>query len=153
VTFLGTFEIRRTHMRTSILAALTAALLATSAVAQTTTPGTAPSGAPSDTRAANPAPTQEAKGPWHVRDFFRSAVYNMAGERIGDVNDIQIDESGKVTAVVIGVGGFLGIGEKEVSMPMDQVKRMVHSDGKTYFTVNANKDQLKAAPEFARPKT
>jgi sporulation protein YlmC with PRC-barrel domain len=144
-------------MRTSILAAFTAALLASGAVAQTTTPGTPQAkpqaGAPSDSRAANPAPTQEAKGPWHVKDFFRSAVYNMAGERIGDVNDMQLDDSGKVTAVIIGVGGFLGIGEKEVSLPMDQVKRMVHSDGKTYFTVNANKDQLKAAPDYVRPKT
>jgi hypothetical protein len=36
--------------------------------------------------------------------------------------------------VIIGVGGFLGIGEKEVSMKLDEIKRMVHSDGKTYFT-------------------
>ena len=67
------------------------------------------------------------------------------------MNDIIVDESGKVTAIVLGVGGFLGIGE-EVSMTRDQIKRMVHSDGKTYFTVNATADQLKAAPAYARPK-
>ena len=78
------------------------------------------------------------------------SVYNMAGERIGDVNDLALDESGKVTAVIIGVGGFLGIGEEDVSMKLDEIKRMVHSDGKTYFTVNATKDQLKAAPDYKR---
>ena len=103
-------------------------------------------------RAATTAPTQEVKGAWHAKDFYQSNVYNMAGEKIGDVNDIIVDESGKVTAIVLGVGGFLGIGEKEVSMTPDQIKRMVHSDGKTYFTVNATADQLKAAPAYARPK-
>ena len=61
-----------------------------------------------------------------------------------------VSASAKVTAVIIGVGGFLGIGEKEVSMKLDEIKRMVHSDGKTYFTVNASKDQLKAAPDYKR---
>jgi sporulation protein YlmC with PRC-barrel domain len=81
---------------------------------------------------------------------MRSRVYNMSGERVGDVNDILVDE-GRVTAIVIGVGGFLGIGEKEVSMTPDQVKRMVHSDGETYFTVNTTKEQLQAAPDYVRP--
>jgi sporulation protein YlmC with PRC-barrel domain len=80
-----------------------------------------------------------------------SRVYNLGGERIGDVNDILVDESGRVTAIILGVGGFLGIGEKEVSMTADGVKRMVHSDGATYFTVNATKDQLTAAPTYERP--
>lgn len=97
------------------------------------------------------APTEEVKGAWNVRDFMRSRVYNMNGERIGDVNDILINDSGQITAIVIGVGGFLGIGEKEVSMTTDQVKRMIHSDGQAYFTVNATKDQLMAAPDYVRP--
>jgi hypothetical protein len=74
----------------------------------------------------------------------------MNGERIGDVNDLIV-EDGRITGIVLGVGGFLGIGEKEVSMAPDQVKRMVHSDGETYFTVNTTKDQLMAAPEYVRP--
>ena len=96
------------------------------------------------------APTQEVTGAWNAKDFMRSRVYNMAGERVGDVNDILVDD-GRVAAIVIGVGGFLGIGEKEVSLKPDQVKRMVHSDGETYFTVNTTKEQLQAAPEYVRP--
>jgi len=97
------------------------------------------------------APTEEVKGAWNVRDFMRSRVYNMSGERIGDVNDILVDESGRVTSIILGVGGFLGIGEKEVSMKPEEVKRMIHTDGQAYFTVNSTKDQLMAAPDYVRP--
>jgi len=140
-------------MKLNRLAPLILVLAATGAVAQTTTTPTDPAArtAPA-AKSTNVAPTQEIKGAWHVKDFYQTNVYNMAGEKIGDVNDIVMDESGRVTAVVLGVGGFLGMGEKEVSMKTEEVKRMVHSDGKTYFTVNATADQLKAAPAYARPK-
>ena len=75
--------------------------------------------------------------------FTQSAV-------VGD-NVALVAKAKGVTAIVIGVGGFLGIGEKEVSMTPDQVKRMVHSDGETYFTVNTTKEQLQAAPDYVRP--
>jgi sporulation protein YlmC with PRC-barrel domain len=152
-------------MKSSVLAACAALLMSSSAIAQTTT-APAPAAPPATTQppaAAPPArapgaepqmrsqaPTEEIRGAWNVRDFMRSRVYNMNGERIGDVNDIIV-EDGRVTAIVLGVGGFLGIGEKEVSMEPEQVKRMVHSDGQTYFTVNATKDQLMAAPDYVRP--
>jgi sporulation protein YlmC with PRC-barrel domain len=144
------------QMKASALAACAALLMSSSAIAQTTTtpPATPPA---ATTKPATPpaarsqAPTEEVKGAWNARDFMRSRVYNMNGERIGDVNDILVDESGRVTAIILGVGGFLGIGEKEVSMTPEQVKRMVHSDGEVYFTVNATKDQLTAAPEYVRP--
>jgi len=152
-------------MKASVLAACTALLMSSAAIAQTTTPpattppattqppaSTPPARSPGgETQMKSQAPTEEVKGAWNARDFMRSRVYNMNGERIGDVNDILIDDSGRVTAIVLGVGGFLGIGEKEVSTTPDQVKRMVHSDGQTYFTVNATKDQLMAAPDYVRP--
>ncbi|OJU27499.1 MAG: hypothetical protein BGN89_13705 [Alphaproteobacteria bacterium 64-6] len=152
-------------MKASVLAACTALLMTTSAIAQTTTtpPATTPPATTQPPTATPPArtpggetqmksqaPTEEVKGAWNVKDFMRSRVYNMNGERIGDVNDILIDD-GRVTAVILGVGGFLGIGEKEVSMEPGQVKRMVHSDGQPYFTVNATKEQLMAAPDYVRP--
>jgi sporulation protein YlmC with PRC-barrel domain len=136
-------------MRTSIVAASVLTLLAAAAQAQQA-PSTQTS--PPAAQTKNVAPTQEVKGAWNASDYMNSRVYNMAGERIGDVNDLVLDESGKVTAVVIGVGGFLGIGEKSVSMTSDQVKRMLHSDGKPYFTVNTTKDQLQSAPAYTKPK-
>jgi sporulation protein YlmC with PRC-barrel domain len=136
-------------MRTSVIAAATLTLLAAAAQAQQA-PSTQTS--PPVTQSKPTPPTQELKGAWNASDFMNSRVYNMAGDRIGDVNDLVLDESGKITAVVIGVGGFLGIGEKAVSMRPDQVKRMVHSDGKPYFTVNATKEQLQSAPAYTKPK-
>jgi sporulation protein YlmC with PRC-barrel domain len=152
-------------MKASALAAGVAILMSSAAFAQTTTtsPATTPPAAmppattaPSartpaaETQIKTTAPTQEVTGAWNTKDFMGSRVYNMGGERIGDVNDILIDD-GRVTAMVIGVGGFLGIGEKEVALQADQVKRMVHSDGEAYFTVNSTKDQLQAAPAYVRP--
>jgi sporulation protein YlmC with PRC-barrel domain len=143
-------------MKAPVLVAIAAVLISSSAIAQTTPPTTTPPATTTHPPAGTPparttAPTEEVKGAWNARDFMGSRVYNMGGERIGDVNDILVDEAGRVTAIILGVGGFLGIGEKEVSMTADQVKRMVHSDGATYFTVNATKDQLTAAPTYERP--
>jgi len=144
-------------MKAQVLAAIAAVLMSSSAIAQTTTP---PASTPPATTTQPPAatppartatPTEEVRGAWNARDFMGSRVYNLGGERIGDVNDMLVDEAGRVTAIILGVGGFLGIGEKEVSMTTDQVKRMVHSDGAVYFTVNATKDQLTAAPTYERP--
>ena len=148
-------------MKASVLAACAALLMSSTAIAQTTTtpaPSSPPAATqpptatpPARTEMKSQAPTEEVKGAWNVRDFIRSRVYNMNAERIGDVNDILVDDAGSITAVIVGVGGFLGIGEKEVSMSTDQVKRMIHSDGQAYFTVNATKDQLMAAPDYVRP--
>lgn len=151
-------------MKASALAACAAILMSSAAYAQTTTPPATtpptatppattapPARAPStETQMKTKAPTQEVTGAWNAKDFMSSRVYNMSGERVGDVNDILVEE-GRITAFVVGVGGFLGIGEKEVALKPDQVKRMIHSDGKTYFTVNTTKEQLQAAPEYVRP--
>jgi sporulation protein YlmC with PRC-barrel domain len=152
-------------MKAPVLAACAALLMSSAAIAQTTTPPPAtnpPAASPPPTTAPpartppasdakkSAVPTQEVTGAWNAKQFMASRVYNMNGERVGDVNDLVIDD-GKVSAVIIGVGGFLGIGEKEVAMKPDQVKRMVHSDGETYFTVNTTKDQLQAAPDYVRP--
>jgi sporulation protein YlmC with PRC-barrel domain len=148
-------------MKASALAAGVAFLMSSAALAQnniSTPPAATPPVVSSpttrepapDALVKSEAPTQEVTGVWNTKDFMGSRVYNMAGERIGDVNDVLIDD-GRVTAIVIGVGGFLGIGEKEVSMQPDQVKRMGHSDGEAYFTVNSTKDQLQAAPAYVGP--
>jgi sporulation protein YlmC with PRC-barrel domain len=49
-------------------------------------------------------------------------IYNQNNEKIGDISELLVDSSGKVQAVVVGVGGFLGMGERDVAIPMDQIK-------------------------------
>jgi hypothetical protein len=51
-------------------------------------------------------------------------VYNEANEKLGDINELILDKNGKVNAVVIGVGGFLGMGEHDIAVSMDKLKFM-----------------------------
>ena len=75
-------------------------------------------------------------------------VYDAKEEKIGEINDLVLDRSnGMVSAAVIGVGGFLGIGEKNVAVPFQNIKVSM-KDSKEWLTLNASKDELKAAPEF-----
>jgi sporulation protein YlmC with PRC-barrel domain len=120
--------------------------------------------------------TQEKAGQWRASKLRGLNVYNNNNEKIGDINELLVDSTGKVQAVVIGVGGFLGMGEHDVAVPFDQVKfttesrREAKNDKKAETTsstktettatadanrsapdhavFNATKDQLKAAPQF-----
>jgi hypothetical protein len=63
------------------------------------------------------------------------------------VDDVLVDKSGKVTGLVIGVGGFLGAGEKDVLVPFDAVHNKM-KDNKWYLVMNTTKDALKSAQGF-----
>ena len=62
------------------------------------------------------------EGEWRTSKVIGIGVYNEANEKIGDIEDIIIDKSGKVAKVILGVGGFLGLGERFVAVPMDELK-------------------------------
>src|ERR1700727_3718695 len=64
------------------------------------------------------APTES----WTVTNYYKQAVYDPKENKIGDVDDVLVDKSGKVTGLVVGVGGFLGAGEKAVIGPFGSVK-------------------------------
>jgi sporulation protein YlmC with PRC-barrel domain len=98
-------------MISKIAVALVAtALLSGSAFAQSTA-------SKSDTPAA-----ATAKDGWRASKLAGVDVYNEQNEKIGDISDVILDKSGKASAVIIGVGGFLGMGEHLVSVPYDKVK-------------------------------
>ncbi|WP_417418676.1 PRC-barrel domain-containing protein [Hoeflea sp.] len=81
-----------------------------------------------------------------------SAVYGSASEdadMIGDINDIVITPEGQVASVIVGVGGFLGIGEKDVSVSYDTIE-WVERDGDRWLVANMTREQLEAAPAFDR---
>lgn len=61
-------------------------------------------------------------GAWRVSDLQGKAVYGSDGESIGEINDILVSQDGSVNAVIIGVGGFLGIAEKDVAVDMAALK-------------------------------
>jgi len=93
------------------------ALLATVALAQSPT-------APSDRATAAPAAASDSsfQGNWRAAKLVGLSVYNDNNESIGAINDLLMDKSGSIKAVVIGVGGFLGIGEHLVAIPFEKVK-------------------------------
>ena len=77
-----------------------------------------------------------------------STVYDAHGKNIGDVKDIILDKQGKVVAVVLDVGSFLGIGGKHVAVSMSDIKVDFDNNNKPKFSVDLTKDQLKAAQGF-----
>jgi len=95
------------------------ALLASVAFAQSpsATTDTATTAAP-----AAASDTSSFRGSWRTSKLVGLNVYNDSNESIGSVNDLLTDKSGDIKAVVIGVGGFLGIGEHLVAVPLDKVK-------------------------------
>ena len=100
------------------------ALLASVAFAQSPS-ATTDSATTDRATTAAPAATSDPssfKGSWRTSKLVGLNVYNDSNESIGSVNDMLTDKSGDIKAVVIGVGGFLGIGEHLVAVPMDKVK-------------------------------
>jgi sporulation protein YlmC with PRC-barrel domain len=62
------------------------------------------------------------EGEWRASKLVGINVYNEANEKIGDINDVILDKSGKAENVVLGVGGFLGMGEHYVAVAYDKLK-------------------------------
>ena len=87
-----------------------------------------------------------------VTNFYKQNVYDPSDNKIGDIDDVLIDKDGKVTALIIGVGGFLGMGEKDVAIPFSDVHGSVKNN-KWYLVLNTTKDALKTAPGFTYDKT
>jgi len=75
-------------------------------------------------------------------------VQDSAGNKIGTVKDILFDDQGKMAAFVLGVGGFLGIGEKSVAVSFDMVMPMKDANGNLILTASLTKDALNSAPDF-----
>ena len=66
--------------------------------------------------------TSSFKGNWRSSKLVGLNVYNDSNESLGSINDVLADKSGNIEAVVIGVGGFLGVGEHLVAVAFDKVK-------------------------------
>jgi len=93
--------------------------------------------------------TMEAADDWMATDLIGATVYGPADESIGDINDLVADADGRVKAVVIGVGGFLGIGEKNVAVAPTTLERLMDGDTVRY-RLTTTREELNAAPEFVR---
>lgn len=157
-----------------LLAVLSATALPVAALAQSTDGETAPApataggeaadseertGAADDAMAA-PVPqteevgvttyvTEQPEGALFATDLIGQDVFGSAEEKIGDINDILIGGDGMVEAVVIGVGGFLGLGEKDVAVPLSSLEVEL-VEQRFQVSIPATEQDLMEAPMFLR---
>ena len=82
-----------------------------------------------------------------VTDWYKQDVYDPNNNKIGQISDVLVDKSGKISTLIIGVGGFLGAGQKDVAVPFEEVQATT-KDNKVHLVMNTTKDALKSAPGF-----
>lgn len=124
---------------------------APTAPAEPNTMAPAPS-AGSDMSAAGDATylTEQSETQVSANDYIGKQIYNANNESIGDVNDLILEENGGIVAAVVGVGGFLGIGEKDVALPMSKISmaRDAENNNDVRLTTTETAEALQSAPEF-----
>lgn len=81
-----------------------------------------------------------------AKQLVGKSVYNSAGDRVGEVDDVVISKAGAQTAAVIGVGGFLGIGERKIALPVNQLQVQ---DNKV-VALGLSEDSAKRLPEYRK---
>jgi putative membrane protein len=125
----------------------------------------APSGA-AKTEAAPPVGTKtepsEAKGAEKmaavpsdavsVNDYYKQNVYDTSDNTVGEVSDVLLDKNGQVKAVILSVGGFLGLGGKYVSVPFNALQ-VTEKNGKRYLVMDTTKEALTSAPGYRYDST
>ena len=132
-----------------------------SAWAQTPTPTNPPpasqSAPPTAPNAAMPSPTvpmptnspatPSPAAQWLASNVYNQGVYDKNEQKIGDLTDMIIEKDGRIKSAIIGVGGFLGVGQKDVEIPFGDLKMMTRN-GKNWLALDRTKDQLQSAPTF-----
>ncbi|MFN4284017.1 MAG: PRC-barrel domain-containing protein [Alphaproteobacteria bacterium] len=96
-------------------------------------------------RATEPVDTLSAM---HSDDIIGANVRNSANEVVGKVDSLLLTKDGRVVAAIVDVGGFLGIGARQVAVPMEQISMI---DGGNVSLPSATKESLKAAPAYEKP--
>jgi len=85
---------------------------------------------------------------WLVGNLIGETVMNANNDSIGEVNDLITDRNGKIIAVLIGAGGFLGIGEKDIAIRLEDVKISRDENNDLKLMANVSKEALAAAPDY-----
>jgi sporulation protein YlmC with PRC-barrel domain len=155
------------NLKVATAAAVIGVLVSSAALAQTSSPNASPRTSTDSTQTAS------VKGEWQASKLIHMNVYNNQNEKIGDIKELMLDKTGKIDTVAIGVGGFLGMGERDVAVKFGDLKwsdepvrsttssnppattsgsgQTQESRGRNYpdhAVLNATKDQLKSMPQF-----
>jgi hypothetical protein len=97
---------------------------------------------------ASPVKFYSERGEWRAGHLMGLKVTNSANETIGDINEILFTSDGRIAAIVIGVGGFLGMGERHAAVEFGSVQLTRDTNNAPLARVNVTKEQLKSAPEW-----
>ncbi|MDO1581188.1 PRC-barrel domain-containing protein [Rhizobium oryzicola] len=92
--------------------------------------------------------TQQTPTQISANDYIGQGIYNGENKSIGNVKDLILEQNGGIVAAVVGVGGFLGLGEKDVAVPMDKITVNREDGNKLRLTTTETAEALKSAPEF-----
>ena len=107
-------------MRSSLLlGGLLSSVVIVSAFAQSNPPAPAPAASPPAASTMAPASTSAM---WRASKLIGINVYNDQNEKLGDISEVLLDKSGKVDGVIIGVGGFLGMGQSDIKVELSKLK-------------------------------
>jgi hypothetical protein len=92
--------------------------------------------------------SQQPVDEWLAKGFLGHAVHNATGETVGDVKDFVFDRRGRISTVVLGVGGFLGMGEKSVGVTYESLGYRTGAKGEHIIVVAVSKEALAKAADF-----
>jgi sporulation protein YlmC with PRC-barrel domain len=139
--------------RTPVVLAAMSALMMTSALAQTPAPTSPPSSAAppaaASTLGSSEVVNSQSKDEWLASKLKGTTVLGSDDQKIGSVSDILLDKSGQVRAFVVGIGGVLGLGAKEVAIDLTQFHEVPAANGgQEQLKVGMTKDQLEHADTF-----
>jgi len=145
--------------KTLTVALASSALFASVALAQTQTPAQSPSTStststsPAATATGTTISSSQLQGDWRASKVVGLNVYNDKNEKVGSINDLIMDKSGSIKAAILGVGGFLGMGEHLVAVSFDKLK--FSNEAVSYTTTSSNSPNPAPAtgPVTARPST
>ena len=130
------------------MAFLGATLISAAAFAQTNTQTVTP---PETNTTTSPVTsgrflTQVESGQWRTFKLTGLNVYNINNEHVGDIRELLQDRGGKIEAVVIGVGGFLGMGERDIALPYDEIQWVEQGSSTTASTTDTKRTTTPSNP-------
>jgi sporulation protein YlmC with PRC-barrel domain len=88
-----------------------------------------------------------------ITHWYKQNVYDPTDNKIGEVTDVLVDREGKIGVLIVGVGGFVGVGEKDVAVPFNAVQFKKKDTNSWYPVMNTTKDALKTAPGYKYDRT
>jgi sporulation protein YlmC with PRC-barrel domain len=82
-----------------------------------------------------------------ITNWYKQNLYDRSDSKLGEISDVLVSQGGKIEALIVSVGGFIGINEKDVALPFSAVS-ITDKNGRRYLMADETKDGLKGAPGF-----